>query len=258
MAEISLNNVAVTFPIYGVNSRSLKRQLLRISTGGKLGTEENHIVMVKALEDITLNIEHGDRVGLIGHNGSGKSTLLRVIAGIYEPACGVVKIEGNVSALLEVTLGMDAESTGYENIVLRGVLSGLTRKQILERRDEIAAFTDLGDYLSLPVRTYSSGMQLRLAFAIATTIMPEILVLDEVVGVGDAAFMAKAQERFHSMIQASHIVVIASHDFKIIEKICNKVVWLDAGRLIFAGGVKEGVERYKNSNYSAVGGSVSV
>lgn len=244
MTAITINNAIVEFPIYGMSSRSLKKKFLRLSTGGKIGAQDSSIVTVRALDGITLNIEHGDRVGLIGHNGAGKSTFLRLISGIYEPVGGEIKIEGKVSALLDVMLGMDQESTGYENIILRGVLNGLTRKQILERRDDIVDFTGLGDYLTLPVRTYSSGMLLRLAFGIATSIMPEILVLDEVVGVGDAAFMVKAQKRFDDMVAASHIVVLASHDMEIIKKVCNKVIWLDAGKLRFFGAIDEGLTQY--------------
>lgn len=247
MASIILDAVCVDFPIYGVNTRSLKKHILRIGGSGKFGAQDDKVVTVRALDNVTASIEHGDRLGLIGRNGSGKSTLLRVMSRIYEPSYGKVKITGKVSALLDVMLGMDAESTGYENIVLRGIINGLTRSEIMSRRDDIADFTELGDYLSLPVRTYSSGMLLRLAFGIATSIMPEILVLDEVVGAGDAAFMSKAQKRFDAMIQASHIVVLASHDFSIIEKLCNKVMWLDGGRLLFAGDTKEGIELYKQS-----------
>jgi ABC-2 type transport system ATP-binding protein len=244
MASISLQNVCVNFPVYGVSSRSLKKQLIRISTGGKFGATDNNIISVKALDNVTINIEHGDRLGLIGHNGSGKSTLLKVITGICEPNVGSCKVDGKVSALLDVFLGMDPESTGYENIMLRGIISGFTRKEILTKKDEIAEFTELGDYLSLPVRTYSSGMQLRLAFGIATAVFPEVLVLDEVVGAGDAAFMKKAEERFELMVKTSHIVVLASHDIKIIEKLCNKLLWLDAGKVAFYGSISDGVQKY--------------
>ena len=245
MAAIELKNINIDFPIYGVNARSLKNSLLRLCTGGKLGSDGNHLISVRALDNVSLKIEHGERVGLIGANGSGKSTLLRVLSRIYEPTDGSYHIEGNVSALLDVMLGMDTESTGYENIVLRGIISGLTRKQIQAKKDEIAEFTALGGYLSLPIRTYSSGMQLRLAFGIATAIMPEILILDEIVGAGDAAFMEKARSRFEDMIKASHIVVLASHDFAIIEKFCNKVIWLNAGKVEFVGEPKQGIGHYK-------------
>lgn len=248
MSLIDLNSVSVEFPIYGLSSRSLKKQLIRIGTGGKFGTTtDNSIVTVKALENITLNFDHGDRIGLIGHNGSGKSTLLRVLARIYEPTTGTCFIEGKVSALLDVMLGMDPESTGYENIILRGIINGLSRKEIQSKKNDIASFTELGDYLSLPVRTYSTGMQLRLAFAIATAVMPEILILDEIVGTGDAVFIEKAEKRFNDMIKASHIVILASHDLNIIQSCCNKVVWLTAGKIKYFGDVNDGIELYKKS-----------
>lgn len=243
MASIELKSVCVDFPIYGMSSRSLKKSLIRMSTGGRLGADSKAIT-VRALDAVTLSICHGDRVGLIGHNGSGKSTLLRIISKIYEPTYGECAIEGKVYTLLDMMLGMDPESTGYENILIRGVINGLTRKQILLKKDEISEFTELGDYLSLPVRTYSSGMRLRLAFGMATAIFPEILILDEIVGVGDSAFIEKAQKRFDEMINTSHIVVLASHDVNIIKKFCTKVVWLDAGKLMFIGDVDEGIAHY--------------
>ena len=243
--SIKLNSVSVEFPIYGASSKSFKKQLIRLSTGGLLKSNDHHIVTINALSDITLKIEQGDRVGLIGHNGAGKSTLLRVLAQIYEPTQGTMTINGHVTALLDVMLGMDPESTGYENIFLRGILQGLTRKEIKLKAQSIADFTELGDYLTMPVRTYSSGMSLRLAFAITTTLAPEILVLDEVVGVGDAAFIHKAQQRFDELISEAKIVILASHDLIILEKICNKIVWLDAGRIKFFGELSEGLEQYK-------------
>lgn len=253
MASVNLKSITVDFPIYGVSSRSLKKQLIRLGTAGRVKAPDNDIVNVRALDNVSLQIEHGDRLGIIGSNGSGKSTILRVISKIYEPVSGTVEIDGKVSSLLDVMLGMDPESTGYENMVLRGIINGLTRKQIKEKQEEIAKFTELGDYLSLPVRTYSAGMQLRLAFAISTSILPEILVLDEIVGVGDAAFMEKAQLRFHEMIESSHIVVMATHDFELIEKFCNKVLWLKEGKVIFLGSVAEGIKMYKGDKRQKVG-----
>jgi lipopolysaccharide transport system ATP-binding protein len=246
MASISLKAVSIDFPIYGVSTRSLKKRLLRFGTGGKLNSPEHQIVTVKALDNIDLEIEHGDRVGLIGHNGSGKSTLLRTIAKIYEPTSGICHIGGKVTALLDVMLGMDSESTGYENIILRGILNGLTRKQIEKKKQDIADFTDLGGYLSLPVRTYSTGMQLRLAFAIATAVLPEVLVLDEVVGTGDAAFKEKAKMRFDQMVKDSHIVVLATHDLELMDKFCNKALWLNAGRVELFGDAQDVMKKYRD------------
>ncbi len=246
MANIILKNVSIEFPIYHANARSLKKQFLRLSTGGKL-LQTAKSLSVKALSEINLHIEHGDRIGLVGHNGAGKSTLLRVLSRIYEPTEGYLNIEGSVSPLLDLMFGIEPESTGYENIFTRGLLLGHTRKKIYEKIDEIADFTGLGDYLSVPIRTYSAGMRLRLAFGVATSIAPEILVLDEVVGTGDLAFMEKAKARMNQLIEQSSIVVIATHSEKMMKEVCNKVVVLKAGKIEFYGDVKEGIEKYHES-----------
>lgn len=242
MAHIILQDVTLDFPIYGASSKSLKNSLIRLSTGGMINkSKDDHIITVKALDNINLSLVKGDRVGLVGHNGAGKSTLLRVLAGIYEPNIGRIEIAGKVTALLDVMLGLDPESTGYENIITRGVLNHLTLDEIKEKQEEIARFTELGGYLSIPVRTYSSGMMLRLAFAIATCISPQILILDEVVSVGDASFIEKARARITGMIDSADIVVIASHDDEIIRSLCNKVIYMSAGKIEFFGAVEEGL-----------------
>ena len=243
MATIRLDSVSVDFPIYNFNARSLKKQFLRLTTGGALNNNDN-MVVVKALDKVSLKLEHGDRVGLIGHNGAGKSTLLRVLAKIYEPIQGQMHCEGNVSPLLNVMLGINQESTGYENIMVRGLLLGLTRKEIRVKLDQIADFTELGDYLFAPVRTYSSGMQLRLAFAVATCIKPDILLMDELIEVGDAAFLKRAQARLSDFISQSSILVLASHSNETIKRLCNKVVLLEKGCVQYFGPVEEGFEKY--------------
>jgi len=230
MASVVLDKVSVTIPIYNLGARSFKKQLLRFSTGGTLNNDSQY-VLVKALDQINLEIKHGDRVGLAGHNGAGKSTLLRVLAKIYEPTTGSLHINGHVSPLLDVMLGINPESTGYENIIIRGLLLGMSRQEILKKMPEIAEFTELGDYLSLPVRTYSSGMQLRLAFSVATSIQPEILLMDEVIGAGDTAFMRKAKKRLDQLMDQASIVVLASHSEEIINKLCNKKIFLERGRI---------------------------
>ena len=235
MAFINLDKVSVEFPIYNVSARSFKNQILRIGTGGKFGADSRSKVIVKALENISLHIEHGDRVGLVGHNGAGKSTLLRVIAQIYEPTSGDIEVSGSISPLLEMMMGMDPESTGYENIIMRGLILGLTHKQIREKVEEIAEFSELGDYLSVPVRTYSSGMKVRLAFAIVTSVKPDILILDEILGAGDAEFMKKARRRIDDLIEHSSIVIVASHNQDILEKFCNKIIHLETGRVKYYG-----------------------
>lgn len=244
MTHIILKNVSIDFPIYHTNARSLKKQLINLTTGGKLLQSANKAMVVKALDTVSLEIQHGDRVGLIGHNGAGKSTLLRVLSRIYEPTAGKIKIQGRVSPLLDLMFGIEPESTGYENIITRGLLLGLTRQEINAKIPQIAEFTGLGDYLSVPIRTYSTGMRLRLAFGVATSISPEILILDEVVGTGDIDFMDRAKKRLKELIEKSSIVVLASHANDMISAICNKVILLKEGKLQFFGDVAEGIARY--------------
>jgi len=248
VASIELKQVSIDFPIYGISTRSLKHQLLRVSTGGRFTSGQNHVVTVRALDSLNLTIEHGDRVGFIGHNGAGKSTLLRVLSNIYPPSSGTVTIDGKISALLDIMLGMEPDATGFDNIILRGILQGLNYEEIHAKKMEIAEFTELGDYLSMPVRTYSTGMQLRLAFAIATSITPEILILDEVINTGDESFIQKAEKRIKQVISSAQIVVVASHDLGIIKDLCNKVLWLDQGSVRYYGDVPTGLNLYKNSN----------
>jgi ABC-2 type transport system ATP-binding protein len=246
MASIVLDSVSIDFPIYNMSARSLKKQLLSFSTGGSLLKDAHEMVIVKALDNISFSLQKNDSVGLIGSNGAGKSTMLRLLAGIYEPTRGKIAVQGKISSILDMNLGLNAEATGYENIVMRGILLGFTKKQILAKIDEIADFTELGDYLAAPVRTYSTGMMLRLAFGVITSIEPEILLLDEIVGAGDASFIAKARERLERLIKSSNIVVLSSHSLDIIEQLCNKVIVLQKGQVKFFGDCKEGLERYRS------------
>lgn len=239
MAHIHLDSVSVDFPIYNVNARSLKKSLLRLTTGGVFDENEKQCVVIKALDNISFHLQDGDRLGLVGHNGAGKSTLLRVLAAIYEPTRGVFHFQGKISPLLDVMLGINYESTGYENIRLRGALLGLNRKELSEKIKDIADFTELGDFLYMPIRTYSSGMLMRLAFAVATSIQPDILLMDEAIGVGDKNFIEKANHRLKQMIDQSNILVLASHSDDIIKKICNKVLVLDGGKIKQFGKVEE-------------------
>ena len=244
MAAITCENVSVDYPLYGAGSRSLKKTLMRMGSGGRISRDAGDRVCVQALRDVSLHIDHGERVGIIGSNGAGKTTLLRVLAGIYEPTRGVVRHEGHISPLFDTTLGMDTEATGYENIVLGGLFLGLSPREIRGRTDEIAEFTELGDYLSVPVRTYSTGMMLRLAFAVSTCIDPEILLMDEWIGVGDAHFLEKAERRMERLVGQSRILVIASHSDALIKRLCNKVVLLDHGEVKAIGLVAEILDQY--------------
>jgi ABC-2 type transport system ATP-binding protein/lipopolysaccharide transport system ATP-binding protein len=243
MASIELNNVSVTFPVYSAGSRSLKNMLMSRTTGGRIGSESKHVI-VQALDQVSLKFNEGDRVALIGHNGAGKTTLLRVLAGIYEPRSGSIQIEGRVTPMFDINLGIDPESTGYENIILRGLYMGLTRAEIMARRDSVAEFTELGPFLDIPVRTYSAGMQARLAFAMATCIEPEVLLLDEGIGAGDAKFLEKANERLDQFIKKAGILVLATHSGELVQRLCNRAVLMEHGRMIFSGTVQETFEFY--------------
>jgi ABC-2 type transport system ATP-binding protein/lipopolysaccharide transport system ATP-binding protein len=235
MAYIELRQVSVVFPIYNAASRSLKKSLIHGSTGGRIGSDSEHASVVLALDGVTLSFEHGDRVGLVGHNGAGKTTLLRALAGIYEPGAGTIEIEGHVAPLFDISLGMDAEATGYDNIFLRGLFLGMSRREVREKLDEIASFTELGEFLNLPIRTYSAGMRMRLAFAVSTSIEPDILLLDEGIGAGDAAFLEKANRRLDEFTSKAGIIVLASHSEGLIRKMCDKAVLMERGRVLEFG-----------------------
>ncbi len=237
MTRISLTDVTVDFPIHNASSRSLQLHVLG-SIGAKLA-EHKKAVVVRALKGISLNFEDGDRVGIVGHNGAGKTTLLRVLAGVYEPTRGALVVEGRLSSFTDITLGMDPEATGLENIIFRCIVMGLTFAQAQLLSPSIQEFSELGEYLRLPVRTYSTGMFLRLAFAISTSIEPEIIVMDEMIGAGDARFIAKAQARLSQLLERVKILVLATHDTGIMRTLCNKVVWLHQGELKKVGSFEE-------------------
>jgi lipopolysaccharide transport system ATP-binding protein len=233
MTIVKASNLVVEFPIYGMSSnRSLKKSLVNIATGGVLAKDAANRVLVRALDGLNFEFREGDRVGLIGHNGSGKSTLLQALAGIYEPTGGSLEIHGRITSMLGITLGMDSEVTGLENIYLRGRIMGLTRKQIEERLDDIAEFAGIGDYLHLPMRTYSSGMSMRLAFAIATSADADIVLMDEWLSVGDAEFVDKAKRRLSDMVNNARLVVIASHDAAMIKEQCRTILKLEHGKIV--------------------------
>jgi len=246
MSSIRLNNVTLHLPIFDADSRLLRQVMFKRRTGGGISTKNG--VVIQALENLTLSIEDGDRIGLVGHNGSGKSTLLRLLAGVYAPTAGTIEIEGKISSLLSPGLGMDMEDTGFENIVNIGVMLGLSVKEIQSQRDEIAAFTELGEYLALPVRTYSSGMMLRLAFAAVTVIDPDILLLDEGLGAGDARFADRAQARVNELMGRARILVIASHSEGMIADLCNKALLLEQGRMVAFGDVASVFDTYRRMN----------
>jgi ABC-type polysaccharide/polyol phosphate transport system ATPase subunit len=244
-SHIQLAQVGIDFKIYQTSARHLKKSILHTAVGGFVGkSEESGYVVIRALQEINFTVTSGERIALLGHNGAGKTTLLRAIAGIYAPTAGSVKAVGRLMPLFDLGLGLDEDASGYENILLRGLLIGLKRADIESKVDDIASFSGLGDFLDLPIRTYSTGMMLRLMFSIATSLDAEILLMDEWLGSGDQDFAAKANERLHALIDRSHILFFASHSIDLLEKLCNRALLLEGGRIIFDGPVKEAIAMY--------------
>lgn len=244
MASIQLEGVVVDFSIRGVSAGSLKQTLIAASTGGRIGNVGSRTVNVRALDGVTLRLNHGDRVALVGHNGAGKSTFLRVLAGIYEPTVGSACVQGRVVPLLSNSLGLETNNTGRQNIILRGLLLGMSKAEIEEKVEEIAEFTELGEFLEMPLSAYSAGMRARLAFAISTASNPEILLLDESIGAGDASFVEKAKERMNQFIARSSILVLASHSDELLRKLCTRALLFEKGKILMDGGVEDVLEIY--------------
>jgi ABC-type polysaccharide/polyol phosphate transport system ATPase subunit len=247
-ASLCLRDVSVEFPIYSGGSRSLKKLLFNSTTQGNLARDARDRITVHALSGITLDIEHGDRLAVIGANGAGKSTLLKVLAGIYAPTSGRMHASGRVSALLTASVGLNPDATGRENIIIRGMYMDVHPRDMRARVDEIAEFTELGSFIDMPVRTYSSGMMVRLCFAVATSLRPEILVMDEWLAAGDAAFLNKARQRMEDFLSSTSILVLASHSLSLVKEWCNRAILLDQGRIVAAGGVEEVSAAYESAS----------
>ena len=230
MAKIEFNNVSLRYPIYGSHAMSLRSHLMRVATGGKI-EQDSRTTVITALKDVSFTLNDGDAVGLIGHNGAGKSTLLRTMAGIYPPSAGQVIRQGKTATVFEIGAGLDHELSGYDNIINLGMVMGLSYREAKALTPDIEAFTELGDFMQLPIRTYSSGMTMRLMFAVATATTPEILLLDEMFSTGDAGFQEKSQARIRKIIDESKIFVFASHDLNLIKTYCNRVFRLEHGHL---------------------------
>jgi ABC-type polysaccharide/polyol phosphate transport system ATPase subunit len=244
VASIVLENVAIDFPIYGLQ-RSLRRAVFSRVVGGVVAKEEsNQRVVVRAVDNLSVTLNDGDRLGLIGHNGAGKTTLLRAFAGIYAPSRGTIRINGRVSTLFNTAPGLDADDTGYDNIYTCGMFLGMSREEITAKLSDIEDCSELGDYLSLPVRTYSNGMLTRLGFAVATSIDPEILVLDEGLSAGDARFAERAKQRIDTLLRRTNILVLATHSDDMILQTCNRVLLMDHGKVIADGEPKKIVAEY--------------
>jgi lipopolysaccharide transport system ATP-binding protein len=226
--SISCRDLTLRFPVYGVDAKSLKKHLARVTVGGRLASHAGS-TEVTALSKVNLELKAGDRLGLIGHNGSGKTTLLRALSGAYEPDDGQIEVEGRIAALLDLSLGIDPSATGFDNIRLRGRIAGLSAREIESRMDEIGEFTGLGPFLAMPVKTYSAGMQARLAFAAATAVEADVLLMDEWIAVGDSDFRELAHKRLLKLVERAGILVLASHDLDLLRLYCNKVMRLEGG-----------------------------
>jgi ABC-type polysaccharide/polyol phosphate transport system ATPase subunit len=241
MRLIQLDNVGLRFHVRCFGRISLKEYLLK----GFFRRSKKNTIDVQALEDINLTVNEGDRLGIIGHNGAGKSTLLKLLAGVYPPTAGKRTVHGQISSLFDISLGFEGEANGWENIMFRGYLQGETPKTIRDKVLPIAEFSELGDFLNMPVRYYSTGMMVRLAFSISTAIEPEILIIDEVLSAGDLAFQTKARERMRALMSSARAVIVVSHDMPSLEKLCDRVLWLDHGKMRMLGPTAEVIAAYR-------------
>lgn len=232
MPIIKARDVIVEFPIYGETSRNFKSKIMQAATGGLLAKDASERVVSRALDGISFEFHEGDRIGLIGHNGSGKSTLLRLLAGIYEPTSGFLKVNGHVTSMLSITLGMDMEATGMQNIYMRGHMMGIRPRQMKNLVGDIVEFAGLGDYVYLPIRTYSSGMLMRLAFSICTSADADIILMDEWLSAGDTEFAEKSKIRLNKLVGNARIVVLASHNHAMVKDRCNKILHLEHGKIL--------------------------
>ncbi len=232
MSSITANKLVIEFPVYGTSSRSFKKSVISAATGGRLAADARDRIVVRSVDSISFQWKAGDRVGLVGHNGSGKTTLLRALAGAYEPVSGSLVVEGSVVSMLSITLGMEGEATGIENIYMRGILMGLSKSEVVSLIEDVTEFSELGNYIHMPMRTYSTGMMMRLAFGISTSVKADIILMDEWLSVGDVDFAKKAETRLQSMVGSAKIFVMASHNSGMIEAICNKVMHLEHGKVV--------------------------
>ncbi len=246
MALIDLDKVGLTFRVRTYGRISFKEYLIK----GMFRRRATQTMEVRALDDITLRLGEGDRIGIIGANGAGKSTLLRVLAGVYQPTAGRRTVVGKIASLFEITLGFEMEANGWENIGFRGYFQGETPRTLRDKVAQIAEFSELGDFLNMPLRYYSAGMLVRLAFSIATTIQPEILIVDEVLSAGDLAFQCKARARIEQLFDHARMVVMVSHDLQSIANLCNRVILLDHGRIRQIGPAAQVIAAYEQQAHA--------
>lgn len=242
MSKIQLQNVNLIFQVW--REKRIKDILI---PGSRKFNDFDRDGTVHAIRDMTLTIQDGERLAIIGHNGAGKSTFLKMVSGIYPPTSGTLEVEGRISSMFELATGFEMESSGWDNIYLRGLMLGETPDEIKSKMREIGEFSELGDFLNMPVKYYSSGMFVRLAFSISTTIRPDILLLDEVVAAGDAAFLQKANRRMHEMVDISKIMVLVTHGMDSAVEMCNRCIWMERGAIMMDGDPNEVTRAYLES-----------
>lgn len=246
MALIEVNGACLDYPVVGQFSHSLRTHVAQVIGGRLLGRKGRWPVSwVRALDRISIKVEPGDRLGIIGHNGAGKTSLLRLMSGAYSPSEGEVICRGTPQALTDFTLGMDSNASGLQNIYFRLAFMGYSRREAREVAPDIIAFSELGDFIHYPLHTYSTGMYLRLAFAISTQFEPDILIMDEVLGAGDARFRERARQRMDDLIHRANALVLSSHALPNIVDYCNRVVVLNAGTVAFEGAPQDAVRAYE-------------
>jgi lipopolysaccharide transport system ATP-binding protein len=246
MCQIALSSVNLHYSVLAIKERSLKALLVNCWSGWR--RPASAVQDVHALKNVSIEIGPGERVGLLGHNGAGKSTLLKVVAGLYPTSGGMVRVEGEVRALFDLSLGFEPEATGRENVLYRGLLLGLRPSYMRSIEAEIVEFADIGEFIDYPIKTYSAGMLVRLAFAISTSVSGDILLLDEVIGAGDAAFMHKARQRIMRLIERSEILMLASHDFASLQSLCTRGIVLHHGEVVHDGPIAQAIVDYKKVN----------
>lgn len=241
---IHIRDATLLYPSSPYNALTLKEEVFKRLS---LGKPSRLVYDIQALKQVTLEINEGERVGIIGRNGAGKSTLLKAIAGVYPLQTGAIETQGKIRAMFDLSLGFEFEATGRENIMYRGLLLGESPKNIWEKEQQIIEFAELGDFIDFPIKTYSAGMLVRLAFAISTTVSGEILLLDEILGAGDAAFQTKARKRMEEMISQAKIIVLVSHDMSSIRRICTRAIYLQNGQVIADGPADKVAQNYLDS-----------
>lgn len=243
--SIDLKNVSLDYPVYDYSALSLQKAIVSLASAGSISKPKDGVVKVRSVNKLSLSLNAGDKLAIIGGNGAGKTSLLKLIAGIYEPSTGERKVSGKITTILGTGFGLDEEATGYQNIVLGGIALGYRLKEIKECVDDIAEFSELGEFLNMPLRTYSAGMRARLAFGVATCKRPDIVIIDEGIGAGDAHFIEKANQRLERFLNDANIMIMASHSNGLLKKFCNKCLYMKNGQALFLGGLEEGLEMYK-------------